>query len=328
MPGRYILNTKGKIMLGSGSGKGVKRRVVFVVLCFLLFLCPCLYANKVIGSGKGDFIFKCEVAGKPCDLKVYYYAPEKLMKGSRIVFVLHGDGRNGAIYRDEWQRYARQYNFLLICPEFSETDYWSYNCGFIYDYNKKAYATKDKWTFNVIENLFDLAKEDKGIVVGSYCLFGHSSGAQFVQKMVMFMPEARVSLAIANGAGWYTLPNYKQQFYTGLKNTSVKEVSLKKSFKKKVIILMGEKDYVSKKMPNSYEETTEDWDRLWRAKFFFKESKAKAEAMGAEFNWRFVIVPGADHNNPNHALTANRYISISEKNIEMKREKEGIQPKG
>jgi hypothetical protein len=293
------------------------KRPLFLVLCFLLFLCRCLHAEPAITNAKGEFVFRYENAGKIRNIKVYYCAPEKLTKSSRIVFVLHGANRNGARYRDEWQKHARQYKFLVLCPELSESDfsYWEYNCGNIYNEKESRYNRKEEWTFNLIEQLFDFVKQDKQMIVGSYCIFGHSAGAQFVQRMVLFMPEARFSLAIANGAGSYTLPNFEINFVNGLKHTPVTEDGLKKAFEKNLIILMGEKDFVTEKRPASYAETTHKWDRVWRAQFFYEEAKTKSEQMEVKLNWIYKTVPGADHNNPKHSLWASKYAAKSQKNI-------------
>ena len=305
------------------------KHFLFIVCYFSLFLCCRLYAKPTIIDNKGEFVFKYENSGKVRNIKVYYYAPQRLTQSSRIVFVLHGDSRNGAAYRDEWQTHAVKYNFIVLCPELSKTDFsfWEYNCGNIYDSEKKKFNPKEEWTFNLIEQLFDFVREDRKMIVGSYCIFGHSAGAQLVQRMVLFMPEARFSLAIANGAGWYTLPNFKCGFDDGLKGTPVTEEGLKKAFEKNLIVLMGDKDFVTKIKPTSYAETKHKWDRVWRAQFFYEETKARSEQMGVEFNWVYKSVPGADHNNPKHALWASRYIAKSSKNISRKLRSDKSKPR-
>jgi hypothetical protein len=299
-----------------------------IVSCyFLLFIfCPSLSfsgslnGNIFINGNTGKFEYDCKNSNKK--ISIYYYAPEKLNKNSQIVFIMHGDSRNGAMYRDEWQRHAKKYNFLILCPELSKKDFsfWDYNCGNIYDYEKKQFNPKEKWNFNLIEQLFDLAKKECQLTADSYAVFGHSSGAQFVQKMVLFMPEARFSTAIANGAGWYTLPDFDRKFYGGLKGTPIVKDDLKRSFEKELVILMGSKDFFNKQRPESYDKTTHKWDRLWRAKFFYKSATDISKELETELNWVFRIVPNADHNNPNHAIRAAQHIAMSQRK-NAKREK-------
>lgn len=296
------------------------KKIIFFVFC--LCLTSDLFAAKAITKVRGDFNYAYINSSGIRNVKVHYYAPKKLQKLSRIVFVLHGDGRKGAGYRDEWQEYAEKYNFLVLCPEMSMKDfpYLQYNFGNILNPEKKIFNPKKEWTFNLIEQLFDFAKKDKEIAVEAYCIFGHSSGAQFVQRMVLFMPEARFSLAIANGAGWYTLPDFNINFQTGLKGTPVTKESLKMAFEKKMILLMGTKDFVSKVKPASYDEATHAYDRVWRAQYFYQAAKNQSQKMGAKLNWNYKKVQNADHNSPLHAFVGSKYAAKSPKRIAVKKE--------
>ncbi len=293
-------------------------------LCLLLIICflsSCCYGKQVIGDGAGDFVFEHKIAGQVKKISVYYYCPRELSSLSRVVFVLHGAGRNGRVYRDEWQKYANRYNFIVLCPEFSEGEFggWGkYNGGNIYDYEQKKYNERADWTFNVIEGLFDFVKQDRELKAEAYCIFGHSAGAQFVQRMVLFMPEARFSLAIANGAGDYTAPVFNKIFSDGLQYTCVTEESLRKSFAKGMVILMGAKDLMSKTMPK--EGQFHEYDRVWKARRFYKTAKAEALKRRTTFKWLFRLVPNADHNNPLHAkygsmLASKSKIFLSNPNV-------------
>jgi predicted esterase len=292
----------------------------FLITLFSLLCCG-LYAKPVIVNGDGDFVFEYKLAGQVKKIPVYYFSPQKLSRMSRVVFVLHGVGRNGKVYRDEWRTYAAKYNFIVLCPEFSKTefpDWWSYNGGNIYDNEKKQYTPRQDWSFNVIEGLFDFVKQDRQLKAEAYCIFGHSAGAQFVQRMVLFMPEARFSLAIANGSGNYTAPTFDKKFTEGVKFTAVTEESLRKSFSKEMIILMGEKDFVSKTMPKS-PDAFHEYDRVWKAKLFYDDAKAEAEKRKVDLNWRIKFVPNADHNSHLHAeygskLAANSKIFVPKQN--------------
>jgi poly(3-hydroxybutyrate) depolymerase len=282
---------------------------LFLIICFLSSCC--CWGKQAIGDGAGNFVFEYKIAGQVKKILVYYFCPKEIKPLSRIVFIMHGAGRNGKVYRDEWQKYAMRYNFIVLCPEFSEADFPSakYNCGNIYDYDKKKYSEKADWTFNIIEGLFDFVKQEKELKAEAYCILGHSAGAQFVHRMVIFMPEARFSLAISNGAGDYTAPVFDKVFHGGLMGTGATEESLKKSFAKDMIVMMGAKDLMSKIMPK--EGQFHEYDRVWRAKIFFKTAKTEAEKLQAIFKWRFMLVPDADHNNPVYAEIGSRFAANS-----------------
>lgn len=284
------------------------RSNLYLILSICLFANFC-YGKQVILEGAGEFVFDCNLGGEIKKIPVCYYCPMKTSPMTRVVFILHGSGRNGKVYRDEWQRYASLYNFIVICPVFSEKDfpYEDYNLGRVYDYDHKRYRKPEEWSFNVIEKLFDFVKQDRQLKAEAYCLFGHSAGAQFVHRMVLFMPQARFSMAIANGAGDYTAPVLNEVFPTGLKGTRATEESLEKSFGEELIVMMGAKDLVSKTMPA--EGHFDEYDRVWRARIFFEKSKSEALRRGVPFKWRFILVPNADHNNPVYAEVASRLVA-------------------
>jgi hypothetical protein len=292
----------------------------FSLLSIIVFfsLNSCLFAKPVIGDLAGDFVFKYKIAGQVKNVPVYYFAPKKLTHTSRIVFILHGSARKGEVYRDEWRQYANKYNFLVLCPEFRDSefpDWGGYNGGNIYDWKKKKYNPRNEWSFHVIEGLFDFVKKDRQMKVGAYCIFGHSAGAQFVHRMVLLMPEARFSLAIANGAGGYTEPTFDKMFPKGLRNTLANEESLRKTFEKDMVILMGDKDLVSKTMPRS-SKALHKYDRVWMAKRFYERAKAEAEKREVKLNWRFRLVPNADHDDIIYAKYGSKYAAASKKNLQ------------
>jgi poly(3-hydroxybutyrate) depolymerase len=299
-------------------------KVFRTYLCLILIICSlscCCYA-RVIGDNAGDFVFEYKIAGQIKKIPVYYFSPRELSPMSRIVFVMHGASRSGKIYRDEWQKYAVKYNFIVLCPEFSEKEFpgWSkYNGGNLYDYEEKKYTPPDDWSFSAIEGLFDFVKQDREMKAEAYCIFGHSAGSQFVQRMVLFMPDARFSLAIANGSGDYTLPVFDKKLFEGVQHTCVTQESLRKSFAKEMIVLIGAKDLVSKTMPKEGE--FHQYDRVWRAKVFYKTAKAEALKRQMPFKWRFGLVPNADHNDYQNAeygsrLAARSRIFLSNPNVQ------------
>lgn len=296
----------------------MKMKTLGSIFVFLIYSClNFCYAAGVIGNMSGQFTFEIKLGEKTKKVQTYYFTPKSLNSGSRIVFVLHGAGRDGKGYRDEWQQYAEKYNFLVLCPEFSEAEFpglWSYNYGNVYDPEIKKYVPHNEWSFNVIEGLFDFVRQDLNLKVEAYCIFGHSAGAQFVHRMVLLMPDARFSLAIANGAGYYTEPLFDKEYIDGLKNTGATEETLKKAFNKEMVILMGDKDFVSKTMPQT-PAAFDPYDRVWRARIFFACAKTESEKRQIPLHWTLRYVPGADHNDPKHAEFGSRLAAQSKKKL-------------
>lgn len=288
--------------------------ISIILAAIVLLVGPDLFARGEIGAGKGSFVFVDEKGDKSKPIKVYYYAPTKLATNSRVVFVLHGMGRSGEVYRDGWARHADKYNFLVLCPEFGERDwpgFWGYYFGNVYN-KKRELVEKSKWGYSVIEHLFDYVKECRKMRIESYCIFGHSAGAEFVHRMVIFFPEARISLAIAANAGRYTMPDFEVPLWSGIKDTIVTKKSLKMAFEKNMIIMLGQKDTIPR--DESELERKQGRHRLEKGLNFVEFSKAQAESMEAEFNWRSRIIAGAGHNSRKLSEVGSRLISRSRKN--------------
>lgn len=89
-----------------------------------------LVLNEInIEDGSGEFLIEGGFQ-KDKTITVHYYKPKNLRKESSVIMVIPGAGRNGNDYRDAWIEKAKEYNLLVLSPEYSEKNYpefWSYN---------------------------------------------------------------------------------------------------------------------------------------------------------------------------------------------------------
>lgn len=99
-------------------------------------------------------------------------------------FAMHGNGRGAKGYWTSMLKYAKQYKFLLIVPEFDRKQFSSrdYHQGGVFDKNNKK-KDKEDWTFSMIEPLFDYVKNiwgTKAMVIFSMDFSGFEICASFV----------------------------------------------------------------------------------------------------------------------------------------------------
>ncbi len=286
------------------------KKNVFVLLgiVFPLLASSASYAQDKLSTGQGSFVFKDEMGNKDKPITIWYYQPQNFTPDSRIVFVMHGTKRKAENYRKHWIEHAEKYNFLLLCPEFSKEYYPTsrqYNQGNIFS-DEGMPVAKNKLTFSAIEHIFDYVKEITNIETRTYSIYGHSAGGQFVHRMLLFLPEARIDFAIAANAGVYTMPSFDIDYPYGLKNSAITEQTLKTSFNKKMVILLGKRDINQQDdlLPDSKSAMAQGKHRLERGYNFFRTAKKQAKRIKAEFNWHLQVVPEAGHRDSQMAKTA------------------------
>lgn len=237
-------------------------------------------------------------------IKTYYYIPTFVTTNTPIVFVFHGAGRNAKDYRNAMIAKANEYNFIVIAPEFSITNFPSgdgYNLGNVFvDGDNPTSSTlnsEEKWAFSVIEPLFDFIKQSLNNTTSKYHIFGHSAGGQFAHRFVMFKPNARFDKVVSSGSGWYTMPNLEINFPYGFRNSPLESNSLESLFEMKLTILIGEldNDPNSAGLRHNQFADAQGFNRLERANHFFNESMQLSQENNLEFNWDLIINEGQSH---------------------------------
>ena len=259
---------------------------------------------------RGQFVFT-GWQGPP--LPVWYQLPDSAGPDTPVVVVMHGVNRDADRYRDEWAPLARQYGFILMVPEFSRADFpgsLGYNTG----YFAAADGTprpRALWSFAAIEPLFDDVRARFGTRAARYTLYGHSAGAQFVHRFVMFMPEARIEQAIAANAGWYTMPDAATGFPYGLGGAPVPPGALAAALGQPLTVLLGtaDTDTADPDLRTTPEANRQGPHRFARGQSFFAAGRAAAERAGVPFGWRMEFVPGVGHSNGRMAGAAARLIA-------------------
>jgi len=267
-------------------------------------------------TGSGSFLFAETPATAESPVPVWYHRPSGLTVDAPILFVMHGTLRNGEEYRDQWVDLSEAHDFLLVVPEFSH-DGWSgsegYNLGRMQD-SEGAVLPEEQWAFTVIEDVFDEVRRRFGSTRESYTIYGHSAGAQFVHRFLLFAPDARFDAAVSANAGWYTMPSDEVAFPYGLRTETgailVSEERIRDAVERPVVILLGEEDNdpEASHLRRNEEADAQGLHRFERGHAFFETARERADEFGAAFNWSIQSVPGVGHSNARMAPAAVRAL--------------------
>lgn len=255
------------------------------------------------------------LSNKP--LSIFYHIPDGDIKNLPILFSFHGASRNASSYRNYWIEMANENNFMVFAPEFDDINYEGgdkYNLANIFDDGDNpsidTYNSPDTWTISIIDQIFDyIVNEIQGNQT-SYNAWGHSAGAQFLHRFILYLPNSKLNVGVSSNAGWYTVPDNSFDFPYGLFNSQLNDSTLTDAFSKKLYVHLGEND----NNPNSSGLRHNDvvdlqgLNRYDRGNFFYQKSLTKAESINAIFNWIKIEVPEIDHSASLMALDALKYI--------------------
>jgi poly(3-hydroxybutyrate) depolymerase len=261
-----------------------------------------------IAAGPSSFSFVDEKGDPSKQIAVYTYLPRGLKPDTApIVFVMHGHGKNAKGYRDTWIEHADKYAFMVVAPLF-DPERWGRG-GYSYASvvgREGKFQDVSRWSFSVIEHLFDAIKEATGNQSAKYFIYGHSEGGQFVHRLVLLLPDARYARAVAANPGWYTMPRFDIKFPYGLGGSPATEESLKTSLGREFILMLGDRDTNPnhKDLRKTPQAMAQGSYRFERGQNFFKEAVQRATELKCTFGWQLQVVHGAAHENSKMSLPA------------------------
>jgi len=269
-----------------------------IVLVIILAGCSSLPTNTTLGpqsKGRGQFVF--EQGGH--HIVVRYYVPCGSLENMPVIFVMHGMLRNGATYLEDWIPYAQKYNFLLIVPEFSENEFphdRGYPFGNVTSQSGRP-IRREQWSYGMIEPIFDVVREQTGNRSLQYCIYGHSAGAQFVERFVCMVPQARILRAACANASCYMVPDLGRAFPYGFGGTQLGEEGMRKALGCPLVVLLGTADTNPhhKELTHTLGADAQGPNRLERGKYFFAYGERAATALNTSFGWKILFAPGVGH---------------------------------
>jgi hypothetical protein len=265
------------------------RNILVAILSCWLGAAPAAASPIAAGDGKQT------VDANGTRISVYTYRPARCSDPS-LLMVFHGVARTPHSYRDDARALADQHCMLLVAPLFDKHTFpvWRYQQGGIV---KDGVIQKPSdWTGRLVLDLVDWARKQEGRPL-SYSLLGHSAGAQFLDRLVAFVPNDARRIVAAN-AGSYVLASLQVAAPYGLGKVYAGadgEAQLRRYLEQPLTIYLGENDTKDDDRNDDPDALAQGPSRFERGLNAFNGAKTLAQARGWPFNWRLVELPGVGH---------------------------------
>ena len=265
-------------------------------------------------SGPSSFTITDSAAEPDQPVTIYTWKPEDFTPETPILIALHGYKRNADRYRDDWIPHAEALGALLLAPEFSQAAFpgpRAYEVGNMRTMDRRGFLPRERWSYGLVERLFDQAREMTGSKREGYWLYGHSAGGQFVHRLALFQDNARFDVAIAANAGAYTLARPGERFPYGLDRIPDLEDVQAESFRRPLVVMVGEKDtdVTNAMLLRSEEAMRQGPHRHARGLYFHSDAEQEAKRMMLPFRWQLVSVPDVGHSNRGMARAAAAWLA-------------------
>lgn len=276
-------------------------------------------------TGSGNFIVDGGSRHSEKVITVFYHKPENFSRQSPVMMVIPGAGRNGHDYRDAWVEASEKHGVLILSPHYPETyypEFWSYNIGGMisdvkineertailsYDINEDP----EEWIWDDFDRIFKGVKEELELETDRFDMFGHSAGGQILHRLTLFKPDNNADRILASNSGWYTTLSPANLFPYGLKGVPVTDEQIRKAFKTRLIVFLGEDDDENEHrghLVRTPETDKQGTHRLARGKYFYNKAGLYADSLQSEFNWELIIIPDTGHDYLRMSEAAAQYL--------------------
>ena len=276
----------------------MKNFLIFFTLCLSLFCFPAKLDK-----------FTYNVWDKP-DLDVYYHLPEIINDETKILFVIHGNSRNADNYLNTWIKLAKDKNYAIFAPHFKRSQFISFNTLQMSTSSGRIRNEANLYLNNSIDLLFDHIKPLFDLSQDSYDIYGHSAGAQFVHRYLLFSNSPKVNRAVAANAGWYTFLD-GSNFPYGINNPPIdfNSQNVINFLNMDLHIHIGSADTdISSSVNQSEGANNQGLNRFQRANNFFNYTTKIVEKNDLNYNWSFLVVDGVAHSNSRMSKAAAEVI--------------------
>jgi predicted esterase len=204
-------------------------------------------------------------------IPVHYCFPKNNNANAKVLFTIHGGGRNPDKFIDVFKYLSETENTIVIAPGFSSGEFPSY-----YSKNISNDAdTPEKWQSKIIDDIFLDFKQRFSLPNNKYIMYGASNGADFTGLAVMFGESPYLEYAIASNIASFSLSPSAH-----IRSTPIYKDLINKNLSKRMYILGG---------------TIDPYLEYSNTLGYYIENKEYCKENGLSCNWDLVVMEGVDH---------------------------------
>ena len=245
------------------------------------------------------------------DVELFYTLPEEINNQTQVLFIIHGGARDSEKYLDIWKKFTEHKNIILVAPEFKRADYEDYEYLNISDDYGVLNKNLNEHLHNSLSIFFSFFKSKYNLEIDTYKLYGHSGGAQFAHRLLLFSDYDNVSSAVIAGASSYTFLNNENYPY-GLKESNhLSDNKIKRYLSQRVTFLIGNQDikkFESPKKNNIQGKVLQGNNRFEVGINYFNNLITVSERQKIPLRWKFQIAKGVAHDNEKMSLLASEIL--------------------
>ena len=245
------------------------------------------------------------------DVELFYTLPEEINNQTQVLFIIHGGARDSEKYLDIWKKFTEHKNIILVAPEFKRADYEDYEYLNISDDYGVLNKNLNEHLHNSLSIFFSFFKSKYNLEIDTYKLYGHSGGAQFAHRLLLFSDYDNVSSAVIASAGSYTFLNNENYPY-GLKESNhLSDKKIKRYLSQRVTFLIGNQDikkFESSKKNNTQGKAIQGNNRFEVGINYFNNLITVSERQKIPLRWKFQIAKGVAHDNEKMSLLASEIL--------------------
>lgn len=232
-------------------------------------------------------------------LSLWTYKPANYV-GDGFILLFHGASRAAEAYRDNAAAFADTYGRLVVVPEFDAERFPSraYQFGGVFR-EDGTFADAEERTFALVPGLVEYVRGREGVADLPYILLGYSAGAQFLERMAIFL-DTDAERLVAMSPGSAVFPTRDMEYglgFGGLPEEFSSDERLRRYLALPLTIAIGTHDVEDGQLPrgDAYAQGVHRYSRNLR---WFVTAMDLAHERGWAFNWRLVIAHGAGHPPP------------------------------